>query len=74
MPPRRRPDNIDPSTLSELQLNSIVPLAEAVKLSGLSDDSWRRHYAHKFIRLSPRRFGVRLKDALMLDETDPSAA
>jgi hypothetical protein len=70
MPGSRRPDQIfpktDPSELTELRLHSIITLAEAVRLSGLSDDSWRRHHADKFIRLSPRRFGVRLRDALML--------
>lgn len=70
MPAPRRPDQvfpeIDPSKLSELRLSSIIPLAEAVRLSGLSDDSWRRHHSDKFVRLSPRRFGVRLRDALMI--------
>jgi len=44
----------------------IVPLAEAARLSGISEDGLRRHYSEKFIRLSPRRVGMRLSDALML--------
>jgi hypothetical protein len=58
---------IDSAKLSAIELNRIIPLAEAVKLSSLSDDVWRRQYSHKFIWLSPRRIGVRLKDALMLN-------
>jgi hypothetical protein len=49
-------------------MDRIVTLARAVELSGLSDDSWRRHHKHKFVRLSERRIGVRLRDALMRAE------
>jgi hypothetical protein len=44
----------------------IIPLAEAARLAGLSEDGLRRHHAEKLIRLSPRRIGMRLADALML--------
>jgi hypothetical protein len=52
----------------------IIPLAEAVRLSGISADGLKRHYAEKIIKLSPRRCGVRLGDALMLGEAKRGAA
>ena len=50
----------------ELELEQIVSLQKAEKLSGLSTDSWKRHHSDKIIEMSPRRLGVRLRDALML--------
>ena len=49
-----------------LELERIITLPEAEKVSSLSVDSWKRRYRHKIIELSPRRLGVRLRDALML--------
>jgi hypothetical protein len=51
---------------TEHTLDQIIPLQEAHKLSGLSPDSWKRNHAEKIIKLSPRRVGIRLRDALML--------
>jgi len=48
----------------ELELEQIISLKEAEKISGLSADSWKRHHADKIIELSPRRRGVRLRHAL----------
>jgi hypothetical protein len=48
----------------------IVSLSEAVRLSGLSEDGLRRHCRDKFIKLSPRRVGMRLVDVLRLREKD----
>ena len=53
---------------SALELDQIISLQEAKKLSSLSVDSWKRHHADKVVELSPRRLGVRLRDALMLHE------
>jgi hypothetical protein len=44
----------------------IVSLAEAARLAGVSEDHLRRHHAAKFIRLGPRRIGMRQGDALMI--------
>jgi hypothetical protein len=52
-----------------LELDQIISLQEAEKISSLSVDSWKRHHADKVVELSPRRLGVRLRDALMLRET-----
>jgi hypothetical protein len=51
------------------ELDRIVSLDEAVRLSTLSRDGWRRYHADKLIRLSPRRVGVRLRDVLQLKPT-----
>jgi hypothetical protein len=50
----------------EVELEKIISLKSAQKVSGLSPDSWKRHHPDKIIELSPRRRGVRLRHALML--------
>jgi hypothetical protein len=52
------------------ELDRIIPIQEAYRLSGLSPDSWRRNHPDKIIKLSPRRIGIRLRDALMLNKTE----
>jgi hypothetical protein len=51
-----------------LELNRIAGLAECERLSGLSRDTLVRRYPDKILKLSPRRLGMRVKDALLLDE------
>ena len=53
----------------DLELQRIITLQEAEKISSLSSDSWKRHHPDKIIEISPRRLGVRLRDALMLKPT-----
>jgi hypothetical protein len=43
-----------------------VSIDEVVALSGLSRDTIRRHHSHLIRRLSPRRLGIRLGDALTM--------
>jgi hypothetical protein len=52
----------------ELELERILTLQEAIELSRLSRDTIKRRHSKKLIRLSPRRLGMRLRDALMLKE------
>ena len=52
----------------EFELERIISLQTTEKVSGLSADSWKRHHADKIIKMSPRRLGVRLRDALMLSK------
>ena len=52
--------------LSKLERLRIVTMAEAARLAGLSEDSLRRHHGSKIIKLSPRRDGMCVEDALML--------
>jgi hypothetical protein len=54
-----------------LELERIISLQEAKKVSSLSVDSWKRHHSDKVVELSPRRLGVRLRDALMLSNLSP---
>jgi hypothetical protein len=55
------------STSSDwIELRRIVSLKEASRLSGLSIDTLKRRHAAKIIKLSPRRCGMRLEDALNL--------
>jgi hypothetical protein len=64
------------STIADLPLVEclrIVPLAEAARLSGISEDGLRRHYSDKLIKMSPRRVGMRLGDALMLNPRTDAA-
>jgi hypothetical protein len=44
----------------------VVPIREAAQLAGVSEDTLRRRRADKIIQLSPRRQGMRVRDALML--------
>jgi hypothetical protein len=72
MPAPRNPDKVfDPGNakLTPLDLERIVPLAQAARLSSLSEDIWYREHSDKLIRLSKKRIGVRLRDALFLPET-----
>jgi hypothetical protein len=52
--------------LTPLELKRVAPMREASELSGLSEDSLKRHHRDKIINLSPRRQGMRVEDALML--------
>jgi hypothetical protein len=53
-----------------VELQRIVDLKEASRLSGLSVDSIKRHHSDKIIDLSPRRRGMRVRDALMLADKE----
>ena len=53
-----------------VELQRIVDLKEASRLSGLSVDSIKRHHGDKIIDLSPRRRGMRVRDALMLTDKE----
>jgi hypothetical protein len=54
----------------EIELQRIVDLKEASRLSGLSIDSIKRHHRDKILKLSPRRCGMRVRDALMLADKE----
>lgn len=50
----------------DLELQRVVTLREAAEISGISLDTIRRRYPQIIIKLSPRRIGVRLRDALSI--------
>jgi hypothetical protein len=49
-----------------IELQRIIPLSDAAQLSGLSIDTLKRRHRDKILALSPRRLGMRVRDALML--------
>jgi hypothetical protein len=52
---------------SWVELESIVPLVpDVTKITSLSHDSLQRHHRDKIVRLSPRRVGMKLRDALAI--------
>jgi hypothetical protein len=51
--------------LDALELRKIILLAQASEITTLSVDSLKRHHADKIKRLSPRRLGMALGDALL---------
>jgi hypothetical protein len=53
----------------KLELDRIISLQEAEQVSSLSPSSWKRNHADKIVELSPRRLGVRLRDALLLKKS-----
>jgi hypothetical protein len=55
------------------ELERILGLDEAAVLTGLSQDSLRRHYRHLILHLSPRRVGIRLRDALSIGAGNAAA-
>lgn len=50
----------------ELQIKRILSLQEAALLRGVSVDTLRRHYGHLIRKLSPRRDGMSVEDALSI--------
>ena len=52
-----------------IELQRIVDLKEASWLCGLSVDTIKRRHGDKIIVLSERRRGMRVRDALLLNET-----
>jgi hypothetical protein len=52
--------------LTARELESIISLDEAARLRGMHADTIKRNEPEKIVRLSPRRLGMRLKDALLI--------
>jgi hypothetical protein len=46
----------------------MLTLDEVAEFRGLSKDGIRRHYSHLIRRLSPRRVGIKLRDALTIGD------
>ena len=69
MPEQNSETSADFPKLSAVEFHRIVELSEAARLSSLSADTLKRRYPDKLVRLSPRRLGMRLCDALMLSKT-----
>jgi hypothetical protein len=54
------------SELTKLEQLRIATMKEAAQLSSLSVETLLRHHQDKCIVLSPRRLGMRVRDALLL--------
>jgi hypothetical protein len=63
MPTKHADELPDPTPV---ELNRIVTLAEASRLSSLSVDTLRDQFPEKIIQLSAKRAGMRVGHALML--------
>jgi len=50
-------------------LERFVPLDEAARLRGISEDTLEREDPDKIVRLSERRKGMRIRHALMIPES-----
>jgi hypothetical protein len=60
----------DPKLFNLVEMQRVVSLAEASRLRGVSIDTLKRTQRDKILRLSPRRLGMRVFDALYA--LDPS--
>jgi len=51
---------------SWIELESVQKMPVVEKITSLSGDNIRRNYPHLVIKLSPRRDGLKLRDALAI--------
>lgn len=58
--------DLEPLAVAPYELDRIVTLKRAAELMGVHVDTVRRNYRDKFVWISPRRCGLRLRDALLL--------
>jgi hypothetical protein len=49
-----------------IELESVLRLAVVAKITSLSEDNIRRNYSDFVVKLSPRRDGMKLRDALAI--------
>jgi hypothetical protein len=55
-----------PSRPTWIELESAIPPDRVEKITGLSWDSIKRHYRDKIVKLSPKRRGMKLRNALII--------
>ena len=56
-----------------LELERVLSMPEVEEITSLSVDSLNRHHKEKIVELSPRRRGMKLRDALAIAR-GPTAA
>jgi hypothetical protein len=56
------------SVLTKLELERIAPLDEAANLRGVHPDTLKETDKDKLIRVSERRWGMRVKHALKIED------
>jgi hypothetical protein len=52
--------------LTALELERVAGMPEVERLTNLSSDTLKKHYRNKIVHVSPRRIGMRVKDALAI--------
>jgi hypothetical protein len=52
--------------ISSIEGMRVISLPEAARLNGISVDTIRRQHPDKILKMSDKRIGMRLKDALSL--------
>jgi hypothetical protein len=58
--------NLALADLTPLERLRTISVSEAAALNGVHPDTFRRHFSHLIRRITKRRQGVRLADALTL--------
>jgi hypothetical protein len=56
-----------------LELERVLSMSEVEEITSLSVDSLNRHHKEKIVELSPRRRGMKLKDALAIARGNTAA-
>jgi hypothetical protein len=56
----------EPEQPSWLELERVIPLVEVEDITNLSRDSLDRHHRDKYVRLSPRRIGMKMRNVLAI--------
>ena len=51
---------------SWVEMESAIGLPEAARITNLSAETLSRHYPEYVVKLSPRRLGMKLRDALAI--------
>jgi hypothetical protein len=62
--PAKEPHKLELSR--EMELERVLTLKEAAEMTGLSIDSFRTHYKHLLLQLTPRRYGVKLRSVIKI--------
>jgi hypothetical protein len=57
-----------------LDLKKKISVKRAAELSGVSEDTFRRHFSHLIRKISPRRDVVELGDVIAIGEPKGNAA
>jgi hypothetical protein len=60
--------------LTPLELERVLPMAEACEQTSLSADTLQRRYPELIVRLSPRRKGIKLRNVLAISSGHAAAA
>lgn len=65
-PSAPKPNPIRSDAMTPLERHKKIKVKEAAALNDVSEATFRRHYKHLIIKVTPRRDAVALEDALTL--------